>query len=317
MTERKVFVSYARADVSHVARLANRLEAAGTAIWRDQNEILGGQNYGPEIVNAIKTSSALLVCCSNSSMRSKNVKQEIQLAWHYDIPYVPVILEAVNYPEQVLYWMEGWQWIEILDRPEQEWLPRVLQALKVLKPSSTGSVAVEPTSQDQFQSLWSLARLTDQIWPVLYGREDRRTFRDIGASQDDLNRTFPIGSRLRLAIELERAGHLLLLDRGTSGRVYCLCPSLFAPEQRLEPGLTHLPTPGGPYDSFLVTGQSGREHLLAIVAEAPILPEWGSAARHAPARLLSAVDEALLVAQLRDRASDRWTTMSTFFEVTA
>src|SRR4051812_23943312 len=105
------------------AKLAQplRLEGAGVRIWRDQDQILGGENYGPKIVNGIRTAKVLLLACSDASMRSKNVKQEIQLAWTYDIPYLPLLLERTAFPEQVEYWLSGSQWIEVLDRPTETW----------------------------------------------------------------------------------------------------------------------------------------------------------------------------------------------------
>lgn len=73
---------------------------------------------------------------------------------------------------------------------------------------------------------------------------------------------------MRLAIEAARAGHLLLLDEGPEGILYCLCPSHFAPDTRLSVGYCELPQAGSRYDSFVVTGQPGREHLLAGVCGA-------------------------------------------------
>src|SRR5215207_9695502 len=126
----EVFISYASRNRERAVQLAGHLEAAGVTVWRDQNEILGGENYGPKIVHGIKNCKVLLLLCTDASMRSKNVKQEIQLAWHYDRPYLPLLGEPIaNYPEQVQYWLEGWQWIKVLDRPTAQWLPGVLQAL--------------------------------------------------------------------------------------------------------------------------------------------------------------------------------------------
>ena len=62
-------------------------------------------------------------------MRSRNVKQEIQLAWKYQRPYVPLLLEHTEFPDDVTYWLEGWQWIEVLDRPNAEWFPELLRAI--------------------------------------------------------------------------------------------------------------------------------------------------------------------------------------------
>lgn len=62
-------------------------------------------------------------------MASRNVKQEIQIGWKYGRPYVPLLLEPVTIPEEVEYWLEGWQWVEVLQHPGQKWLPDLLGAL--------------------------------------------------------------------------------------------------------------------------------------------------------------------------------------------
>jgi hypothetical protein len=131
-TAPEVFVSYSVADRDRVISICEILEAAGVALWRDQNEILCGENYGPRIVQAIEASKVLVLMCTSRSLGSANVKQEIQLAWEAKPrkPYLPLLLEPhVKYPDEVRYWLTGAQWIEVLNHPKEVWLPRILEAL--------------------------------------------------------------------------------------------------------------------------------------------------------------------------------------------
>jgi len=61
----------------------------------------------PEIVRGIKGCKVLLLMCSDAALRSRNVKQEIQLAWKYERPYLPLLLEPTSFPEQLEYWLEA------------------------------------------------------------------------------------------------------------------------------------------------------------------------------------------------------------------
>ena len=122
---------------------------------------------------------------------------------------------------------------------------------------------------------------------------------------------------MRLSVESERAGHLLLLDEGPEGILYCLCPSHFAPDTRLREGYNELPQARSRYDSFVVTGQPGREHLLAIVSDAPLGLEWLPDNPRSPARVLSREDVSALLARLRGLDGHRWTALSTYFDVVA
>jgi predicted ATPase len=125
-----VFVSYASVDRQRVQQVADALQAAGIRIWMDQADITGGTLYGSEIGDGIRGCSALALMCTPASLASRNVKQEILLAWKYQRPYLPLLLEPTVFPQDVEYWLEGSQWVEVLDHPDALWIPRVQDALK-------------------------------------------------------------------------------------------------------------------------------------------------------------------------------------------
>ena len=57
----EVFISYASQNRTRVQEIVRDLESSGIGVWRDQQKILGGGNYGPEIVRAIKGSKVLML----------------------------------------------------------------------------------------------------------------------------------------------------------------------------------------------------------------------------------------------------------------
>jgi len=127
-----VFVSYASADRARVMPLVGALERAGVTVWLDQQGIAGGENYGTVIADAVKGSAAFVLMASAASLTSRNCKQEIALGWRFERPYLPLLLEEVTIPDDLAYWLEAAQWIEVLDKPEAVWLPQVLTALAPL-----------------------------------------------------------------------------------------------------------------------------------------------------------------------------------------
>ena len=126
-----VFVSYASADRVRVLPLVAALQGAGVTVWIDRAGIHGGANYGREIAGAIKDAAALVLMTSPLSLASRNVKQEIALAWEYERPYVPLLLEPAAIPDDVKYWLTAAQWVEVLDRPDADWLPQVLSLIHI------------------------------------------------------------------------------------------------------------------------------------------------------------------------------------------
>jgi len=123
------FLSYTSADRARVRAIVDRLQAAGINVWMDERNISGATIYGTEIVDGIRNCAVFIVVCSAASLRSRNVRQEIQLAWKYERPYLPLLLEQVTVPRELEYWLEGWQWVSVEHRLESEWLPQVLTAL--------------------------------------------------------------------------------------------------------------------------------------------------------------------------------------------
>ena len=51
------------------------------------------------------------------------------MAGKYARPYIPLILEASPFPDEVEYQLEGYQWVDVLDQPAQSWLPKLIDAL--------------------------------------------------------------------------------------------------------------------------------------------------------------------------------------------
>ncbi len=140
-----IFVSYASVDRERVLPIVAALERAGVPVWIDREGIGGGENYASEINAAIERCAALVLMCSEHSLTSRNVKQELALAWEHERPYVPLLLEQVAIPGDVKYWLTAAQWIEALDKPAAQWLPQMLTAL-----TSAGIVLVaeeQPAAQ--------------------------------------------------------------------------------------------------------------------------------------------------------------------------
>src|SRR5262249_42749270 len=147
-------------------------------------------------------------------------KQEIQLAWKYQRPYLPLLLDdsvQSGFPEQVEYWLEGCQWIEVLDRPPDAWLTRVMQSLARVgvvggasaNPGQASRLVLPARFLEGLDGLWRLAAYTDQIRPEP-ARADKRghtrsIVRDLGELPEEAQYRFHLGDRICLSVETERA----------------------------------------------------------------------------------------------------------------
>jgi hypothetical protein len=71
------------------------------------------------------------------------------------------------------------------------------------------------------------------------------------------------------------------------------------------------------YRSFEISGNPGREHLLAIISESPLGLDWLPRDPRIPAHVLTPADIDVLLDRLRDLKDDQWMALSTYFDVIA
>lgn len=124
-----IFLSYASTDRERALAVADALEAAGVRVWIDRRGIAGGTVWIEEIARVVRASPILLVLCSAASVVSRNVRQELQLAWDQDKPILPLLLEPVTFPDGVSYVLHGRQWIDLSNREPAEWIVEVRGAI--------------------------------------------------------------------------------------------------------------------------------------------------------------------------------------------
>jgi hypothetical protein len=127
-----VFLSYASADRERALHIADLLEAHGISVWIDRKSIAGGTSWSAEIVEGIQGCRVLALLCSTTAVQSRNVQQEVQLAWEANRPILPLLLERVETPPAIRYALAGRQWVEVLDRADDVWLPEALRALSTM-----------------------------------------------------------------------------------------------------------------------------------------------------------------------------------------
>ncbi len=119
--------------------------------------------------------------------------------------------------------------------------------------------------------LKNIATLTDKMGPKV---QEISTI-DMWRSDSNYPNTVPLGSHIKFEVQLERSGYLTLLEKGTSGKFYCLSPSFLAPAPNFnDAGVISLPMEGASRKSFKLSGKPGVEEIIvAIAPERPKL-DW-------------------------------------------
>ena len=95
LSEKKVFISYSRADSAVVFPLVERLQkAVGDVFWMDLNGIESGDQFVDVIIDAIDKTEIVLFMHSASSLGSEWVKKEIQYAQGMKKKIVPILVDG-------------------------------------------------------------------------------------------------------------------------------------------------------------------------------------------------------------------------------
>lgn len=133
----------------------------------------------------------------------------------------------------------------------------------------------EPQELTPLDNLWQQLQLlsspTEQMGVVLVKEETLRWGHKIPSRYE---KSVQVGSYIRFEVNLETPGYLILLQKDTSGQLWCFCPSCFAQEPQLNTGKTTLPQEGSPITSFPIEGEPGKEEIIAVFTkEIPAL-DW-------------------------------------------
>jgi hypothetical protein len=108
----EIFVSYSRKDAVQAVEIVARLKSAGFDAWFDRHDINGGDLWREQIVKAVNECSVFLILLSPSSVQSRNVRKELDLADKKGKPVLPLFLSLVDLPGSMEYALAGIQWID-------------------------------------------------------------------------------------------------------------------------------------------------------------------------------------------------------------
>jgi TIR domain-containing protein/uncharacterized protein DUF4384 len=321
-----VFISYSSRDRQRVCEILAQLQAAGIRLWWDQQRIDGAQVFTEEISSGIRACKALVLMGSQASMQSRWVNRELLLAEHHRKPILPLFLEPLELPVGFDLILIGIHYLEVTPETVEEKLPQICKALARVGVScpgygvNAGGVSPQPPALKPLESLgrlMALAAWTEFIRPVrpVVKRTTRGVTRDLGGLPPEPSNSFRLNEWVSLEIETDRPGHLLLLDVGPTGKVYCLCSSRFAPDTLLPQGKSYLPQDGSPWEAFYLSGSPGTERLLAILTDEPLDLDWIPTDPQVPARVLDQADIDMLLNRLHGLEEGRWMALATSFDV--
>jgi hypothetical protein len=95
----QVFFSYVPKDEEFARALSNQLVKRGLRVWVVEDQVLPGDNIWGRIGEALETSKAMVVLLSPDSVRSENLRREIEFALgnpNYEGRVFPVLVRPTK-----------------------------------------------------------------------------------------------------------------------------------------------------------------------------------------------------------------------------
>lgn len=108
-----VFISYGKDDHKTVKSLVDFLGSHGFVAWTDRQGIAAGAAWRKQIVDAIAEADVLILLLSQTSIRSANVRKELDIAEEAQRSVIPVEVETVHIPNDLLYQLAGLQRVRL------------------------------------------------------------------------------------------------------------------------------------------------------------------------------------------------------------
>ncbi len=108
-----IFLSYSHDDKKEIDKLICSLESAGYKVWIDSEAIQFGQTWRKQIVEAIEESDVFILSLSHNSVKSDNLRKELDLASDVKKQILPVKLHHITIPRDMRYQLVGIQLIDL------------------------------------------------------------------------------------------------------------------------------------------------------------------------------------------------------------
>ncbi len=145
-----VFISYRRANKETAHRIFKALQERGVDAWYDAL-IEPGRNWRDAIVENLQNAGVMLILLSENALASEELKKELAVAKASKVPLLAVRLEDVKLTGAFAYELEGLNWFDLFDAPEER-LAELSGFIEELVKSPKGDKEILQTSIKAFRS---------------------------------------------------------------------------------------------------------------------------------------------------------------------
>jgi len=155
----RLFISHTHEDADAAARIVSYLEGRGVQCWISSRDIPPQAIYADAIAEAMQGSSACVVLITDTANESKAMKRELELASHYDKPFIPILVDGSEPAAGFDYYLRNTQWVDYA-RDGESALDRIVAPVqRSPAPVSSPSTIAHTSSRKRLLSVPAIAVL--------------------------------------------------------------------------------------------------------------------------------------------------------------
>ncbi|MBV8859268.1 MAG: TIR domain-containing protein [Acidobacteria bacterium] len=124
-----VFISHSKVDEKYAIAAHDTLESSGLKCWIAPKDIDPGEEWGDEIIKAIKSSRVMLVVLSSSANKSKHIRREVTQAEGEGLPVIVFRIEDVMPEGSLAYYFNTIHWLDAFPEPKEKH-PQLIAAVR-------------------------------------------------------------------------------------------------------------------------------------------------------------------------------------------
>lgn len=133
-----IFISYSSNDKPIADAICAHLESENVRVWMAPRDILPGRPWAESIIDAINSSSIMVVIVSYASNASKQVTREVERAVNKGIIILPFRVDAVQLTKSLEFFLSSPHWLDALTPPMKNHIEKLTSAVKSLMSTYKG-----------------------------------------------------------------------------------------------------------------------------------------------------------------------------------
>jgi len=132
LTHHDIFISYSSEDKPIADAICNHLESQHIRCWVAPRDILPGMNYQEAIIDAIDSSSIMVLVFSSHSNESPHVLTEVNEAMSNGVIIIPFRIENILPSKAMKYLISGPHWLDAMTPPLEQHIRELEETIKIL-----------------------------------------------------------------------------------------------------------------------------------------------------------------------------------------